>query len=275
MIRRNAIGTDGQARWVLVSQVDHAHVSGQLAAAWQSIDLLAGSDRDELIFAIDHHDDGWAKWDQNPRVDARTGRPRQFTEMQLTDSLDIWTRTIESAAEAGPLAGYAVAGHFIYLMRTASAWCERDTTDALLARHWVADFEARQTKWLAARQSTGQVSQAYETGQTAVATLQLFDVLSLWLCCAERTTPAEFSLPNESTVTLAPDGTDRITVSPWPFADDRLDLSVPGRSIPARAYQNAADLADTESEAVTLAWRLKKPEKPLGAGVKAKRGPDG
>ncbi len=275
MIRRNAIGTDGQARWVLVSQVDHAHVSGQLAAAWQGIDLLAGSDRDELIFAIDHHDDGWATWDQNPRVDARTGRPRQFTEMQLTDSLSIWTRAIEAAAEAGPLAGYAVAGHFIYLMRTASAWCEQDTTDALLARHWVADFEARQTKWLAARQSTGQVSQAYEVGQTAVATLQLFDVLSLWLCCAERTTPAEFSLPNESMVTLTPESGDRISIDPWPFAEAQFEQSVPGRSIPSRGYQNAADLADAESEAVTLAWRLTKPEKTPSAGVKAQRGPEG
>jgi len=268
MIRRNAMGTNGQARWILISQIDHAHISGQLAAAWQGIDLLAGSDRDELIFAIDHHDDGWAAWDQNPRVDARTGRPRQFTEMQLTDSLNIWTRAIEAAAEAGPLAGYAVAGHFIYLMRTASAWCEKDTTDALLARHWVADFEAKQTKWLAARQSTGQVAQAYEMGQTAVATLQLFDVLSLWLCCAERTTPAQFCLPNESTVTLTPESSDRISrisIGPWPFAADRLDLSVPGRSIPARAYQNAADLADTECEAVTLVWRLTKPEKPKGA----------
>jgi hypothetical protein len=275
MIRRNAMGTNDQARWILISQVDHAQVSGRLAAAWQGIDLLAGAERDEMIFAVDHHDDGWAAWEQNLRVDARTGRPRQFTEMQLTDSLNIWTQSIESAAEAGPLAGYAVAGHFIYLMRTASAWCEPDTTDALLARHWVADFESRQTKWLAARQSTGQVTQAYEMGQTAVATLQLFDVLSLWLCCAERTTAAEFSLPNESTVTLTPESGDRINIDPWPFAEAQFELSVPGRSIPARAYQNAADLADTESEAVTLAWRLTKPEKLPSDGVKAQCGPEG
>ena len=256
MIRRNTTGPGGQASWVLVSQVDHAQLSGQLAEAWEGLDLRDGSERDQLISAIYHHDDGWAEWEENQQIDARTGRPRQFTEMDLSDSLNIWTRSIEAAAAAGPLAGYAVAGHFIDLRRTSVARNDEDTPDALLARHWTADFEARQTEWLAAWQSTGQDTDSYEVGQIAVATLRFFDVLSLWLCCAERTNPAEFCLPDNSQVTLTPKNADRVTVSPWPFADDELDFSVPGRAVLARAYRDADDLANADGATVTVHWRL-------------------
>jgi hypothetical protein len=34
MIRRNQTDDDGQAAWLLISQIEHARLSGEMAAAW-------------------------------------------------------------------------------------------------------------------------------------------------------------------------------------------------------------------------------------------------
>jgi len=298
MIRRNAIGPDGQPRWILISQVDHAQVSGRLAQVWRDFDVLASPDREEIVGAIYHHDDGWQQWERRIEVDRRSGRPLQFIEMPLTETIDIWTRSIELAREIGPLAAFIVAGHFVHLMRTSSAWHADPAGEGALARHWVAEFQSRQIDWLADWQATGRpvghaaegrtskrtaeqkserviermserpaekVANAYEFAERAVQVLQFFDVLSLWFCCAERTIPAEFTLPDGSIVTLAPSshtstgssGPEPITMSPWLLAEDTLELTVPGRSVPAEEYADATALAAAASEEVTLTWRLK------------------
>src|SRR5689334_22023337 len=103
MIRRPQPGVDSQPQWVLISQVEHARVSGELAEHWAAGALAP---RDELVATIYHHDDGWREWEQRPDVDPEPGRPRAFTEMPLADSLVIWQRSIDAAARLGNLAPY-------------------------------------------------------------------------------------------------------------------------------------------------------------------------
>ena len=55
MIRRDATLPDGSPAWVLVSQVDHAHLAGELAEGWRD-GLPAAS---VLLPTIYRHDDGW------------------------------------------------------------------------------------------------------------------------------------------------------------------------------------------------------------------------
>jgi hypothetical protein len=65
----------------------------------------------------------------------------------------------------------------------------------------------------------------------------MFDRMSLWLCCAARTKPQDFKVPDFGTVrfTPQPDGTT-IVVEPYPLSLDRLSLSVPANRIPAGSY---------------------------------------
>jgi hypothetical protein len=128
MIRRlgsAAEGTTGQ--WILISQIDHARLSGQLAEYWGAQGYSPLSPRDELLWAINHHDDGWGEWEQTPDVDPKSGHPRSFTEMELGDALVIWTASIESARQAGNLEAYLVAGHFCALARRSAAWRKHET----------------------------------------------------------------------------------------------------------------------------------------------------
>jgi len=54
MIRRNLTLVDGTPLWLLISQVEHARVSGELTEFWQQ------PFPSEVVDAITQHDDGWA-----------------------------------------------------------------------------------------------------------------------------------------------------------------------------------------------------------------------
>ncbi|HVT27369.1 MAG TPA: DUF3891 family protein, partial [Lacipirellulaceae bacterium] len=75
MIRRELKLTDGAANWLLVSQVEHAHVSGELVRYWR--DAFSS----DVVEATWHHDDGWATWEVEPKLNPEVGGPFSFLEM--------------------------------------------------------------------------------------------------------------------------------------------------------------------------------------------------
>jgi hypothetical protein len=90
MIRR-----DDGGDWLLISQVDHAHLAGTVAAAWgnERVPMLPAADL--LVPAVRDHDEGWAEWERTPSVDPATGVPRDFTEMPMAVSTKLWSHSID------------------------------------------------------------------------------------------------------------------------------------------------------------------------------------
>ena len=62
--------------WQVVLQTDHADLSAAFARAWAT--PLSPS----LVVATERHDDGWAVWEQSPRVDG-DGKPVNFLEVDI------------------------------------------------------------------------------------------------------------------------------------------------------------------------------------------------
>jgi hypothetical protein len=242
MIRREALAGD---EWLLISQIDHARLAGDLAAAWGAPPFAPLVPRDELLWAIYHHDDGWHAWEQSPDVDPKTGRPRSFTEMEIDDSLAIWGASIDPAFEVGPLEGYAVAGHFCALARRVAAWKSSDP-------RWPAvnDFLAHNDRLMnQARQHFPE-----EVASHAVTWLQFFDALSLWLCCAPATEPDRAEPPGGPELTLSPLAAEAIRIAPWPFTVPAVNLEVPARAVPAHPYRDRAELASAAAHTVRIRW---------------------
>src|SRR5690242_18324673 len=98
MIRRLEQHPDRGDSWLLIPQIEHARLAGRLAENWGAAPFGTLPARDELIVAVEHHDDGWADWDRRPAVDAERGTPIEFTEMPLADALGIWRQSIDIAA---------------------------------------------------------------------------------------------------------------------------------------------------------------------------------
>jgi hypothetical protein len=250
MIRRTLRDNAGAESWVLISQVEHARLAGLLAEQWGRAPFALLQPRDELVAAIHHHDDGWADWERAAGVDAESGRPLDFTEMPLVESLAIWRDSIASAGRNGKLAAHAVSAHFCALLRRFSARWRTLADQTAIAKAFLADQEQQQSVWLRELPAGAGVAAA----ATALRCLQAFDALSLWLCCSRQPSPETFELPDVPPVSFRSDAEFVVTASPWPFRADRFDLEVVGRSIPAIRYESPAALATAPAQAAKLRW---------------------
>lgn len=260
MIRRDLCVEPRNADWLLFSQVEHAKLSHALAAAWK--DLLPGAPSGvlaELLAAVLHHDDGWADWERDPEFDPEHARPYDFMEMPPESAKAIWTRSIDGCRAIGPLAGWAVAGHFVALQSPV------DDDHAEWAP-WLAEQNRRRGEWLSGwfaldPQHTQQLA------ERCLLLLQAFDWLSLWLC---RET--DYGSGNELTLGEAERGFGPyrfkvseihptkaegilVSVDPWPFATDNLWLEAETLRAPADRYSHFGQLR-REAKRSTLLWSL-------------------
>jgi hypothetical protein len=282
MIRRDIRLADGRAGWLLISQIEHARVSAELAArcagrfarcepraAPERPEPAPATVRDELLAAIAHHDDGWTQWERSPRLDPGSGRPLAFTELEPAEAVDIWSRSVAAAEAIGPLAAWLVASHFARLGRRAAGDRARATAAPEL-RTWIAEIDLRCGTWLAAWQRQDAPRHTETLAAEALQWLWTFDEVSLWLCCtclahepipcapephcAGRGTPIEMEL-------LAP-APGAATATPWRFDGDGLEATISGIAVPAGHYENAANML-ARGVPQSLNWRLSSAKKPL------------
>jgi hypothetical protein len=262
MIRRDTTLDDGRPAWVLVSQLAHARLAGNLAEHWDVGRYPFVEPREVFVEAVYRHDDGWAVWEQRPEV--HDGTPRDFMEMPLDESLAIWRRSIAVAAMIAPQTGVIVGSHFRHLCQMM--------LDKHEARHdWTADAEHLAEDFLDEQDELrGDLMAEYPAERRpAVETmlarglrfLQWFDFASLWLCCAERTESQTITGPDDVAFRFLPDGREadgrrRIVLDPWPLRGPELDLAVVGRRVAAAEYRSNEALAAAASDQVELAWRL-------------------
>src|SRR5688572_1759821 len=135
MIRREITSPNGEKLWLLISQVEHARVSGEITANWRE-ELT-----DDVVDAIAHHDDGWTSWEADPKLNPEIGAPFSFLEMPVAAALVIWDHSIAAAEKFGPLAAYIVAGHFYNLLSNS------ENAKDPLAIAWLTAKRKHRTVW--------------------------------------------------------------------------------------------------------------------------------
>jgi hypothetical protein len=273
MIRRELKLIDDAPLWLLVSQVEHAHLSGVLARSW----------RDEfspdVVQAIAHHDDGWATWENEPKVKPEIGGPYSFLEMPLEESLTIWDNSISAARRIGPLAGWIVAGHFYGLL------ADSDHANKGPAIAWLTAKRKVRTSWLD-EWIRADKSHTLEYAKNAQQMLLTADLFSLWLCCecpvdAPEAGDHRTSLLKQSSMKLrteklleqfrfvSPECTVRESVSkkrveglswivpvePFRFDIEPLPLTAKATAVPVARYGSWQEIC-AASWPVELDWRL-------------------
>jgi hypothetical protein len=285
MIRRDLHPVDGAHEWLLVSQVEHARLSGELAGAWMADDLsprvchgqpVARATTDEILAAVGHHDDGWASWEAAPQIDPDHGRPYSFLgEMPLADSLAIWDGSIAAARGIGPLAGWMVAGHFYELLVGSG-----DAVKEQAAAGWLESKDRQRREWLQTWLAAGRDHSSH-VAHRALHLLQVADQLSLWLCrfcplaAADarsevepfvldwqesgvgpyRFTPGRCASQSSQSADWPALSGWNVVVTPWPFASRELSLTADAWLAPARRYASSAELVNVRRP-VKLAWQL-------------------
>jgi Protein of unknown function (DUF3891) len=268
MIRRELKLNDDAAIWLLISQVDHARMSGELVRNWRE------KFSPEVVDAIAHHDDGWADWESEPKLNPAIGAPYSFLEMPLAESLVIWDRSIASARKLGPLAGWIVAGHFYNLL------ADSDHANEPPAIAWLTAKRKVRTTWLDEWIRTDR-SHTLEYAKAVQQLLPLADLFSLWLCCDCPVDAKEASILANSAMKLRTDsllaqfrfvspectifesGSRHrveelswiVPVAPFPFKTEPLALTIQAKAAPATHYATLEKLV-AASWSMELSWRL-------------------
>jgi hypothetical protein len=256
MIRREVTFADGVKHWLLISQVEHARLSGVLAEKCSGKlgrgDESLDSVREELLRAITHHDDGWREWEQAPRLDPKQGRPLSFLELPVEEAIGIWERSIEIAAEIGNLAAWTVAGHFSALVVTVG-----DHAQEAVTREWLRKTAVRRSGWFADWHAGDEAIHTAELAGEALRWLQVFDILSLWPCsqyplAGEQSPrlPEPFRLTQEGMLVreIRPSERQsanepcRIVFDPWPFEVSEFTLQAAAYLVVAKYYASPQEL---------------------------------
>ncbi len=243
MIRRDHQDVDGQQHWILISQREHARLAGDFARYWGDPSWRAISPDGIILPMIYHHDDGWADWDDHPRLDSVSHAPIAFTEMPIADAHAIWKRSIDAVAALGPLAQYAVASHFLNLRKGGSGSATAD------GAAFIQQYSAQAEGWLQAWQQHAGETHGLAIAQRAVTALQLFDALSLWLCVTDGRQPHRLVGLDGTHVCLTCVAPRTIHCEPWPFMRRDLSVTVTAWQVPVRHYASSQELCAQSREA--------------------------
>jgi len=256
MIRRNRHGD-----WLIIDQVEHARLAGELAAVWGNERVQGVPPFPKIVWGVTHHDDGWSEWDKAPRLDPETGFPRSFMEMRMGDSTAIWTRSI-SVCSADPMAGIGVSRHFCYLAEQALKHRPTQAENREVINRFLQEqalVQSRLKEIASSNDPRPAAEQHLEKNcHRAFRTIRFFDAISLWLCCAEQDQPETFTAPLGDAIQFEPIDSHRIVADPYPLSCDSLHLQTPARRVPARRYASDDEFQRTLRAAAVeqLGWTI-------------------
>ena len=227
--------------FLLVTQPEHAALSGRIMAAWCADGLPASPTRETVLLATREHDNGWIEVDDRPRLGAAGGRPQHFMTAPDATKQGIWPRGVGRLEPVDPAAAALVAQHAL----------------ALLDVHPLPGWEEFRIDMTTERDrilGNGAYDNDLDTLLADYRFVFLGDLISLVFCCEwsevfryERYTIAR----RGSTVHVAPD----------PFAGQSIELTVSARRLPARSYASDGDLraAFDQAPAVSLQGTVRGP----------------
>ena len=159
-----------------IRQPDHARLAADIARAWGD----QAPERPEPWEAVEGatrcHDDGWAVWEEAPRL-APDGRPLDFLTTPVRERIEVYRRCVELAVGENLHVGLLVSMHVTGLFLGRYEPGAERAVDALAMsdRKLVGRFVREQEGWRAR-------NRAWPGLWTEYRLLQLFDRLSLMLC---------------------------------------------------------------------------------------------
>ena len=216
--------------WQVVLQVDHAELSGEIAASWAD----SGEHHDSVVLAARRHDDGWAVWERSPLVDV-AGAPVNFLDVQVPAHLAFYRAGIAAIADEDPYAGLLVSMHGagIYRQRYGEdpgLKLSHAAEVVELVDAFVAEQEGRHGDWAAAAGVDDELRWA------DYRRLQAYDRLSLVFCMRDLVTSEPFEL---GSLRIEPRGPWSIGVEPFPLTHARR-FSLRRRVVPKQQWSQAA-----------------------------------
>lgn len=276
---------DGPEGVRLVTQPDHADLSGQIARHWGNEMFEKPEPYSPMIIAAENHDYGWRRYDLTPHIHDDKSKPIDFRELASDEWTDFYGSGVETTTDIDPYAGLLVSLHASglrrqgYGLRSGIPDMHNDPDYA----SFVEEQEQFQEVILNRLQDTDRfapyateteqefLNEIHETGEYSgrcrtwcnYQLLQLFDLLSIYFCdnALDETTigPATVAYDAEDTeLTLTPVDETNVRIDPYPFDSSPLTLSTTGRYVP-NTFESQEELTDLyyESDPKTLEFTVR------------------
>lgn len=255
---------------LLIRQTDHAFLAGFLAKEWGNEEFVRPEPFASFCLAAAEHDNGWTEEELQPGIDARTRLPYSFMSIPTREHIELYQRGIERLVKADHYAALLVSMHASMLYDKARATMPGysakyvKSDEAQPASDFVQRLRLQQLR-LKVDLRTQPAARDFVDDKILKANferLEALDRMSLYFCATPRENSLIEGVPTdnmggEADLELRPEGPDVVTLTPYPFRRELLELSVLARRIPKRVYADNADLQKTLAGAKFLALKLK------------------
>lgn len=234
---------------VMITQNDHAQLSGLFAAHWGNKSFENPHPYDSAVRAAMFHDRGWIRYETGPRLN-KEGRTPNYREVpndaQQLEAFE-WAGDWLSGIDA--YAGLLISKHRTglwqsrYGVMTQPPAIQRGTLpDPIKA--FIARSEAKQ-------KTTAQGLDAKELAKN-YHLLQIWDLLSLYICSSERhekeviePVPTSYGDGGAVRMELTPVSPGTVALDPYPFDRPSLTASVIYRRLNRTSFKDDKDLQAT------------------------------
>lgn len=232
---------------VMITQNDHAQLSGLFAAHWGNDTFEKPRPYGSLVRAAMFHDRGWIRYETGPRLDPATGKTPNFREVPNDQAqLDAFEWAGDWLGAIDAYAGLMIARHRTGLWQgrygviTQPLAIQRGKLPPPIEA-FIIRSEAKQKV----------VAEKFDPNELAVNynLLQVWDLLSLYICSTEVLTPDRvepvplgYSSKTGVGMTLTPRDAGTIAVDPYPFDQPSLAASLIFRRLRQTGFKDTAEL---------------------------------
>src|SRR6266853_6263572 len=247
---------------LVIRQTDHAFLAGFLAREWGNEKFTKPQPNASFCLAVAEHDNGWSEWELQAQLDRKTRLPYSFMSIPTAAHIAIYQRGIERLVRVDHYAGLLASMHASCLYDRARATMPGfsakyvKSEESHIANEFVQRLRLQQLRLkvdLRANPATKDLI-VEETLKGNFERLEALDRLSLHLClnplenCTIDAVPADGG-GREVDLDLRSEGGNVLTLAPYPFKREVLELSILARRIPKRVYVDEIDFQKTLAEA--------------------------
>jgi len=239
---------------LVIRQTDHAILSGFLARQWGNECFRRPDMFESFCLAAREHDNGWAEWELQPRIDPKTRMPYTFMSIPTEEHIALYQRGIERIVRVDPYAGLLVSIHCAGLYDRARATLPGfsakyvKSSELQIVNECMLRLEAQQLRLKAdLRMNPATKSLAEEESlERSARMLEALDRLSLYFCLRPPEDASIEAVPaneegGEVDWELRVGAHNDITLAPYSFRRTPLSISILARKVPKRLYGDQAD----------------------------------
>lgn len=232
---------------VMITQNDHAQLSGLFAAHWGNEKFEKPRPYASLVRAAMFHDRGWIRYETGPQLNLESGKtpnyrevPNDRAQLEAFEWAGDWLSSID------PYAGLMIAKHRTGLWQGRYGIITHPP--AIQRGKLPSDIEA-----FIARSEAKQKAAAENIDLKELAInynlLQVWDIMSLYICSTEvlkpdriEPVPVTYSGAAAGAMTLRPLDAKTVAVDPYPFDQPSLTPSVIFRRLTKVKFKDSAEL---------------------------------